>query len=153
MKITGLLFLLFTSHYVFAQKTEAFYDYFWKPTTPENARYFSIIEKTDSGWLHSDYYISTKQLQMRALFADEAGKIRNGNSLYFFANGRPSVVGRIVNNKQEGVCVRYHSNGMLSDSAFFRNGQVVDTRFRWHRNGYIADSIRKVNDSMYVQVG
>lgn len=153
MKITGLLFLFFVHHYTYAQKTETFYDYFWKPAAPENARYYSIIEKTDSGWLRNDYYVSSKQLQMRALYSDEACKIQNGNSLYFYANGLPSVVGRMVNNKQEGICVRYHSNGMLADSAFFRNGQVVDKRFRWHRNGYVADSIERVNDSMYVQVG
>jgi hypothetical protein len=40
-----------------AQKTEAYYDYNWKACTPENARYYSEVVKTDSGWLRHDYFL------------------------------------------------------------------------------------------------
>ncbi len=153
MKITSLLFFFFISHYTIAQKKEAWYDYFWKSSPPENARYYSTVEKTDSGWLRNDYYVSSQRLQMRALYADEACKVRNGDCVYYHANNFPSSVGRMVNNKQEGICIRYHSNSMIADSALYRNGQVVDKRFRWHSNGYVSDSISRVNDSMHVQIG
>lgn len=153
MRITSLLFLLFIGSVSVAQKTEAFYDYFWKPCVSENARYYSTVEKTDSGWLRHDYYVKTQRLQMHALYADEACKVKNGNVQYFHANGFPSSIGRMVNNKQEGICISYHANGMMSDSASFHNGQVADKRLRWHPNGYLSDSIKRVNDSMHVQVG
>ena len=82
------------------------------------------MEKTDSGWLRNDYYVSSQRPQMRALYADEACKIQNGNCLYYYANGFPSLIGRRVNNKEEGICMSYHSNGMMADSAVYHNGQV-----------------------------
>lgn len=153
MRVCLLFFSFLTTNISLAQKTEAFYDFFWKPCAPENARYYTTIEKTDSGWLRQDYYVSTGKLQMRALYEDQACKIKNGNSIYFHANGNPSIVGRYIHGKQSGICISYHSNGMMLDSALFQNGEVVDKRFRWHRNGYLSDSINRVNDSTYVQVG
>ena len=153
MKFSRLFFSFLISYCAAAQKTEAFYDFFWQPCSSENARYFSTIEKKDSGWLRKDYYISTRRLQMQALYEDQACKIQNGNCVYYHANGFPSVVGLIIHGKQEGICTSYHSNGMISDSAMFHNGLVVDKRFRWHRNGYMSDSISRVNDSTYAEVG
>jgi len=40
----------------YCQKVHAYYDYLWKPCSPEQARYFSEIQKTDSGWLRHDYF-------------------------------------------------------------------------------------------------
>jgi antitoxin component YwqK of YwqJK toxin-antitoxin module len=153
MKIAFLVFFFTTGLASISQKTESYYDFFWKPCVPEAARYFTTVEKTDSGWLRHDYYISTGKLQMRALFEDQACKTSNGNTYYFYANGQPSAVGRTVHGKPEGICVSYHSNGMMSDSAMFHNGLVVDKRFKWHPNGYVSDSISRINDSTYVHVG
>lgn len=135
-----------------AQKTELFYDYNWKSSTPENAKFYSTVEKTDSGWFRNDYYISTYKLQMKALYEDADCKIINGYCTWFHANGIPSTVGRMIHNKREGVCVQYHPNGMIADSATYHNGIPVGARFMWHRNGFLADSISHINDSMDVQV-
>lgn len=153
MKICQLTCLLLTCYTCVAQKTEAYYDFYWKTCPAENASYYSIVEKTDSGWLRNDYYLRAQRLQMRALYEDEACKIQNGYSAYYYSNGFPSSKGRMEHGKQEGVCLSYSPNGMVTDSALFRNGQVVDKRFRWHSNGYMSDSICRVNDSMHVQIG
>ena len=137
---------------VSAQKTELFYDYTWKPCPPENARFFSIVEKTDSGWFRRDYFLGSKSLQMQALYADSACKIQNGYCYYFHANGVASVVGRRINNKQEGVCTSFHPNGLIADSALYHNGMLVGSRLIWHRNGYLSDSIYHVNDSVDIQI-
>lgn len=57
-----LLFLLaiIFSLETLAQKIEKFYVYQWKDTTPANARFYGIIEKTDSGWHRRDYFILEK---------------------------------------------------------------------------------------------
>lgn len=148
-----LLFALVLCNVVSAQKKETFYNYSWKETTPENATYYSVKIKTDSGWLQTDYYMRTQRLQMSALYLDEACEIHNGHALYYHPNGYPSIEGRMINNKQEGICLSYHSNGVMSDSALFKNGKVVDKRFQWHRNGVMSDSIGRINDSTYVHVG
>ncbi len=153
MKVCLLFFSFLIGNILSAQKTEAFYDFFWNPCVQENARYYTTIEKTDSGWLRQDYYVSTGKLQMRALYEDRACKIKNGNAIYFHANGNPSFVGRYIHGKQSGICISYHSNGMMLDSALFQNGEVVDKRFKWHSNGYLSDSINRLNDSTYVNVG
>lgn len=153
MKYLLLFFSLILHTIVFAQTKETYYDFSWKETTPVNASYYSSKIKTDSGWLQRDYYISTKKLQMSALYRDEECKIQNGHGNYFYANGFPSIVGTMIDNKREGVCLSFHSNGMMSDSALFKDGKVVDKRFRWYRNGMMSDSIKKLHDSLYVQVG
>lgn len=135
-----------------AQKTESFYDYYWKPCEAENARFYSTLEKTDSGWLRHDYYINGMSLQMRALYEDKDCKIQTGPCSYFHANGYASTIGRMVKNKQEGVCMRYYSNGMMADSATWKNGRPIGYRLMWHRNGFMSDSIAHVNDSMDVQI-
>jgi antitoxin component YwqK of YwqJK toxin-antitoxin module len=153
MKIFILLILISASVAASAQRSETYYDFYWKPCSAENARYFGILEKTDSGWFRQDYYVNPVRLQMQALYKDKDCEIRNGYCYYFHANGVASIVGRYINGKQEGVCISYYSNGMMSDSALFHNGQVVDKRIRWHRNGYMSDSIARVNDSTEVNVG
>jgi antitoxin component YwqK of YwqJK toxin-antitoxin module len=153
MKFIFFLLTLILCTTAFAQPKETFYNFSWKESTPENATYYSVKIKTDSGWLQTDYYIRTKKLQMSALYADEAGKVHHGHAYYFHANGVPSIIGRMMNNKQEGVCLSYHSNGVMSDSAFFKNGKVVDKRLQWHPNGMMSDSIGRINDSTYVHIG
>jgi TonB family protein len=132
------------------QKHENYYDYNWKACEPGDARFYCTVEKTDSGWLRLDYYLSNMQLQMQALYEDAACKSVNGYAFYYHPNGRPSTLGRMLHNKQQGICVRYYSNGMMADSAMYHNGIPAGSRIMWHRNGYMSDSIVHVNDSMNV---
>src|SRR5688572_7985129 len=136
-----------------AQVIETFYDLSWKPCEPSNAAYYSTVQKTDSGWLRNDYYTGTKTLQMQALFSDKECTISNGSYKYFHANGRASALGKSLNDKKEGVCVGYHTNGLMKDSAFYQKGEIVDKKFFWHPNGYMSDSISRMNDSVFVHVG
>jgi len=148
-----LLVILLFPCFTFAQKKETYYDYFWKPCSTENARYYSIVEKTDSGWFRKDYFLSSRTLQMQGLYEDEACKIRNGFFKFYYANGVPSSIRRFIHGKWEGVCISYYSNGMMLDSALFHEGRVVDKRLRWHRDGYMSDSITRIDDSTEVAIG
>lgn len=134
------------------QKTEEYYDFYWKPCEPGMARFYSTVEKTDSGWLRHDYFINSGQLQMRALYNEKDCKTQNGYSVYYHANGQLSIAGKRVNGMREGVCVQYHYNGMMADSAFYHQDKVTGTHIRWHRNGFMADSIAIINDSTSVQI-
>lgn len=135
-----------------AQKTESYYDYNWRPCEPAKARFYSTLEKTDSGWLRYDYFLAGLKLQMKALFADSACKIYNGQTIFVHANGRLASIGRQLYNKQTGVCVSYHSNGMMSDSATYSYGRPVGNKMQWWSNGTTADSVAHVNDSTDIEI-
>lgn len=116
------------------------------------ARFLSTVEKTDSGWIRNDYYISTEKLQMKALYKDEACEIMNGNAVYYYANGFMEATGKLVNNKKQGLYLRWHPNGMMADSAVYNNDVLTGTRFAWHPNGVMADSVISINDSTVISV-
>jgi antitoxin component YwqK of YwqJK toxin-antitoxin module len=152
MKTILLLITAFISLHISAQKTEAYYDYMWKPSTPENARFYSEVTKTDSGWLRNDYFLGTKTLQMSGLYEDSANKIANGFFHFFYANGVPESFGRNVHNKKEGLWVSYHQNGMTDDSTWYVNGNPSGVSFGWHSNGYLSDSVVYNPDGSAVEV-
>ncbi len=152
MKFFSLLVCTFFCNILFAQKQETYYDYQWKQCDPLVARFYSIKEKTDSGWLRKDYYLGGLKLQMKALFSDSACEVHNGYMYFFYPNGTPSIIGRKLANKNEGLCLSYHYNGMMMDSAFFSNGNQIGNRIKWHPNGFPSDSIAPVNDSMQVHI-
>ncbi|HET6994203.1 MAG TPA: TonB family protein [Chitinophagaceae bacterium] len=152
MKPVTTLFICVLSFSLHAQKKESFYDYQWKPCNPTEARFYSTLEKTDSGWFRNDFFIGNSSLQMQALYEDEECKIYNGRCIYFHANGKLQSVGIRHHNKEEGPYVRYYSNGMMADSASYHDGIPVGSRMRWHRNGFASDSIYHANDSMDVQI-
>jgi len=152
MKCIGWIVALLISAQAMAQKTETYYDWNWKPCESLNARFYSTLEKTDSGWLRSDYFLSGLKMQMKALYADSACKVYNGTSVFFHANGQVSRIGRQIYNKREGVCLGFYSNGMMSDSATYHNNVPVGNDYRWWPNGVLKDSVAHVNDSMDVSV-
>ncbi|MEO7313460.1 MAG: energy transducer TonB [Chitinophagaceae bacterium] len=153
MKPFCLIACLFVCGLSKSQKTETYYDFSWKKCDPLLARFYSIVEKTDSGWLRKDYYIGGMKMQMQALFADSACNVYNGTTYFFYANGQLSEMGRRLNNKQEGVCLSFHYNGAMSDSATYHDGKQVGSRLKWHANGFPSDSIYYKNDSIKIAVG
>ena len=149
-----ILLLLTSLIYVntFAQKTEAYYDYNWKACAPENARFYSEVIKTDSGWLRRDYFLGTRSLQMSGLFEDSANKIANGYFRFYYANGIPESNGRNVHNKKEGLWMRYHQNGLMEDSTIYEDGNPSGTSLGWYSTGYLSDSVVNHNDGSAVEV-
>ena len=133
------LFLLVTLQ-CYSQRIEKYYDYNWKECEPNEARFYSIIEKTDSGWHRDDYFINLKKLQMDGTYEDKDCKIKNGIFYFYYSNGIPESYGRYLHDKREGLWLRYHYNGMISDSSFFVNGEIVGISIGWHSNGFISDS-------------
>jgi len=102
VKIHLLLLILLLPFFLFSQKTETYYDYFWKPCSAENARYFSLVEKTDSGWFRKDYFLSSRTLQMQGLYEDENCKTSNGfsNFIILMAARRPYAVSFMESGKE-----------------------------------------------------
>ncbi len=132
-----------------AQKiTTKFYDREWNECEISLARFYSTIEQTDSGWFRNNYYASTNGLKMQGLFKDSLCKIKNGGFLYFFANDNLESTGRYLDNKLEGVYIRYHNNGMMADSGYYKADKLRGNRIGWHPNGFMSDSSFVKNDSV-----
>ncbi len=150
-----LLFLLaiIFSLETFSQRIEKYYDYRGKDTTPENARFYATIEKTDSGWNRHDYFIREKSLQMKGTYDDSVCKKPNGAFRYFHSNGSLSQSGRYIHGKKDGLWVSYHYNGMISDSTAYSNGHKTGVSCKWYENGYPSDSSIWNADGSGVEVG
>ncbi len=135
-----LLVFLFSITSSIAQKTEKFYDYNWKECEPSMARFYSTIEKTDSGWLHNDYFIHEQKLQMRGLYEDAEGKVKNGVFYFYHPNGELQSVNRYVHGKPDGLLLAFHTNGSLRDSTMYRMGVPTGLGLSWTSDGFLSDS-------------
>lgn len=151
MKTIFLSFFLFFTLLAGAQ-TEKYYNYKWEPCQPGDARFVSLTNKTDSGWVKRDFYLSTKKLQMKGLFKDSALKIRNGWFSYLYPNQKLSTQGNFVNGKRDGLWLSYHYNGMMKDSIEYVNGEIK-TATTWYSNGAPHDSVVVNADGTGIQVG
>ena len=134
------LFLLSELSMVHAQTVERFYDYYGKPSSVEDARFYSAMKWEDSVWHRKDYFLGTKTLHMEGFFLDSLAKVQHGNFHYYFANGKLSRSGRYAHKKAEGLWLSYHTNGMMKDSITYSQGRVTGLKMGWHSNGMIADS-------------
>jgi len=123
------------------QTSEKFYDYKWKLTTnPAKARFYSIIEKKDSLWQRSDYYVYEKKLQMKGTYKDSAAKIKHGEFTSYYPDGYLQSQGSYINNKANGLWVDYYANGSMKDSSNYILGIKRGVSLSWHYNGFISDS-------------
>lgn len=153
MRSAFVTLLLLVAFSVNGQQQVKYYDFYWKPCAVANARFYSTLEKTDSGWFRNDYYINSGTLQMQGLFEDEACKVRNGYFLYVYPDQRVQTASHYIHGSLDGVYVSFYQNGMMSDSGFYENGRAVGSRMSWHRNGYLSDSVSHNNDSLDTDIG
>ena len=153
MKINLILILLFFCTKSFAQKTEKYYDVFWKECTADMARFYSTVDKTDSGYTRVDYYLNNGiKPQMIGKYKDENCKIKDGYFIYYFPNGNIDSYVKYINGEKEGLYISFHYNGMMKDSTIFKTGKAIGTSLSWHSNGYISDSCILNNDGLYTSV-
>ena len=140
MKLSATLVFLILSTIIFGQKIEKFYTYNWKECEANEARFYSTIINTDSGYVKKDYFIHENSLQMVGKYKDEYLKVHNGYFYYFHPNGSLDGVGQYADDKKNGLWLHYYPDGMPRDSVNYLNGNMVGTSLSWHPNGYPKDS-------------
>jgi len=146
-----MLFLL-TIPSAYSQKIERYYDFRWHDTTSLNARFYSLMVKTDSGWHRKDYFLHSFALQMEGLYKDSACKIQSGSFKYYHSNRIPESIGVYRDGKKQGLWLSYYSNGVLKDSTVYDNGNPVGIGLGWYRDGYPSDSTNYNPDGSGVEV-
>jgi antitoxin component YwqK of YwqJK toxin-antitoxin module len=152
MKACFLFIFLLCSVTIEAQRLEQYYNWQWKPAEPASARFVAIIEKKDSLWKRTDYYLREKRVQMIGSYIDSSCKVAEGSFKYFHSNGLPESNGSYVNGKKQGLWLRYYSSGMARDSTVYDNGYVTGTTLSWHQNGFLSDSAVYNSDGSGVSV-
>jgi len=134
------------------QKTEKYFDYQWQETDALHARFYSLIERTDSGWHRRDYFIHSLTLQMEGWYADSACKVRSGKFRFVHPNRMIESAGLYQDGRKQGLWLTYYSDGSLADSTVYVNGAPVGVSLSWHRNGYMRDSANFGPDGSGVRV-
>ncbi len=140
--------LAFQSH----SQTEKYFDYRWQPCNPEEARFYAIINKTDSGYVRKDYFIHERSLQMSGKYKDADCNIADGYFFYFHPNGNLSSSGQYIDGKKDGLWQSFYPNGTMQDSATYSMGGIMGIRMSWHANGFVADSLHANEDGTAVYV-
>lgn len=137
----------------YCQKTEKYFDYQWRETVATHARFYSIIEKTDSGWRRRDYYLHSLTLRMEGLYTDSSCKIPSGHFRYIHPTRVAEETGAYRGGRKQGLWLCYYSDGLLSDSTVYDNGNPAGIRTSWYRNGYIRDSASYNPDGSGIHIG
>ena len=135
-----------------AQKIEKYYNYLWKETTPDAARFFALIQKTDTGWHRMDYFIHEKILQMEGNYKDSACNIPVGKFHYFHSNGMLEETGNYTDGTRDSLWLKFYPDGMMEDSAYYINGHRSGTSMSWYQNGFPSDSSVFNNDGSGMEI-
>nr|WP_314897849.1 hypothetical protein [uncultured Flavobacterium sp.] len=151
-KIYLILCIALLSIQAKAQKTEKFYNHKWKECKVNEAMYYSITQKIDSGYLHKDYLIRERKPLHSLVCKDSLCKMKNGEYVQFYPNGKLVTKGIFKLNKKEGTWLSYHYNGKMKDSVFYSNGNPIGKCLSWHPNGFQRDSIYNYADKSGVIV-
>jgi antitoxin component YwqK of YwqJK toxin-antitoxin module len=155
MKTIRNLFYLFilTTNYSIAQTVEKYYDYKWKECKPNEARFYSVVTKTDSGYIKKDFFIHENSLQMTGKYEDIDCKVPNGYFYWFYPNKKIKTHGQYIHDKKDGLWLSFHENQTIKDSTVFENGNMKGASLSWYPNGYTQDSTRIFDDSSSVRIG
>jgi antitoxin component YwqK of YwqJK toxin-antitoxin module len=146
------ILLLLTAATTFAQKIEKYYDYQWHLTDVGHARFYSLLEKSDSGWHCRDYYVRDASLQFEGWYQDSDRKMAEGKCEYDYPDQTTEIRGGFVHGKKQGIWITYHPNGKMADSVVYDNGNPIGTGMAWFPNGYTADSTFHNADGSGVQL-
>lgn len=138
MRLLMLLVLMLIANTVsIAQNTdtvEEYYDYHWKKCLPQIASYYRLAYKDGKWWYAKDYHLSTQTIQMKGWYSEyEKGEFRKEQGMFFYyhPNGKVSEKVRYIDGVMEGVLKKFDTNGVMTDSAFFKKGIPVKVAYRW----------------------
>jgi antitoxin component YwqK of YwqJK toxin-antitoxin module len=136
-----LLLCLLSASLCFSQnKVEHYYNYYWRECPVDDARFYSLEKKTDSGWFKTDFFINLKKLQMMGLYEDKESTMPNGTFYWFYPDGTLKSSGQYVHSKKTGVWLNYFPDKSIKDSESYTDGHLSRVSLGWYSNGSAKDS-------------
>ncbi len=134
--------LLFVYSVSFSQKNiEHYYNFYGRECILEDARYYSLEVKTDSGWYKNDYYINIKKLKSVGLYEDQDDKIPNGTFYSFYPTGALESVGKYVHGKKSGMWMYYYPDKAPKEAQNYSDGHRMGVSLGWYNDGSLRDSL------------
>jgi antitoxin component YwqK of YwqJK toxin-antitoxin module len=141
-RTTSLMFMMFVALMgTMAQNCEKLYDYNWKECKLDEARFYSLTSRTDSGYVRKNYYVKEKRVQMIGKYQDSLCEVKNGKFTFYHTNGIIESSGKYIQNKKDGLWLRYYYNSIMRDSAVYLQDNQMGKSLSWYPNGYLCDSI------------
>lgn len=142
MKHLLLIGLVCCFHTSFCQKIIKLYDWEYKPTIAEHARYYSSLEWKDSVWERKDFYLPEKGLAMKGSYLDSNQK-RPVGAFYYFYPSKNEKAKTFYNklSEKDGLWLAWHNNGKLKDSTNYVNGGLSTTQYSWYSTGSVKYSV------------
>lgn len=141
-RILPLFIYLIICTPLFAQQTNDTVEYYMNydgvPCQPDSAYYYRLAYKDGNLWKVKDFYIIQQVKRMEGYYAeykDGNFKGRQGMFFYYYPNGKIDNKMRYINNSREGVYKAYNENGLLIDSAFYKNDKLIKCRYKWNDKG------------------
>ena len=98
-----------------------YFDSAWKPTSKENASYYTHFVKEDTLYKCTSYYAKSNQVYGKSTYADT-----------LFSKG-----------KARGKMLLYYEGGSLKDSSLFSNNGILQYNYGYYENGVL--SLREIN--------
>jgi antitoxin component YwqK of YwqJK toxin-antitoxin module len=135
-----VLILVYLTPYA-QKKIEHYYNYYERECPVDDARYYSLSVKTDSGWNKTDFFVSLKKLQRAGLYEDMDNKIPNGTFYTFYPTGVLESVGKYVHGKRTGTWLYYFADRSVKDSLNYEDGHPANISLGWYANGGARDSL------------
>jgi hypothetical protein len=112
-KLFLIILTCFLSLFVFSQNKPIikYYDSLWSPTSKESAFYYTEFIKQDTVYNCFSYWVKTKKLNCKSIYAD---------TLF---------------TRPRGLQLRYYENGQVQDSSYFyENGEIKNT-YHYYQSG------------------
>lgn len=122
-----------------AQKIEGGFDINFKPAA-SGLRYYAVTEKKDDLWYREAYYVPEKTMAMTGSYKDKECKIADGKITWYYPNRNPKSLISYKDGKEEGTALRFHENGMMSDSSNYASGHRKGISLGWDEKGNQVDS-------------
>lgn len=126
MRIFLLLFLSISLHSI--AQTDTAYLYFdkdWKPTSKENAFFYSKIVKESSNWHRLDFWASNNIMQMDGWYEDAASEVENGAVLFYTEKGILRDSNYYSHGKQLSKYIFYEDHSIKGYGIFDNEGNTI----------------------------
>jgi len=165
MKALFTFFLIVTVFSVSAQDRVIvkYFDSAWKPTSKENASFYTHFVKEDTLYKCTSYYAKSNKLYGKSIYSDTLFKTNLGLKVSYFGNGRlrdssfRDLQGKIVffysyyeNGKPHSLIYNEENGNYRYIRSYYENGRLKDSTiadihskryndFRYYENGELLE--------------
>ena len=134
-----LAILILSGYSVSAQKdtTLVYFDSLHNRVTMKNASRIGKVVRKNDLWFMTLYKVNTGDKVMSGSYSDRDLEMEEGLFEYF-DDYHSIIKGAFHEGKQDGVWKKWDKDGLLTDSVFFNEGNMVsDAKYQYHVNGHL----------------